>query len=28
VLGEVPADRPASIDQRLAADAGWLADYR
>jgi glycosyltransferase involved in cell wall biosynthesis len=26
--GEVPADRPASIDQRLAADAGWLADYR
>jgi glycosyltransferase involved in cell wall biosynthesis len=26
--GEVPAGRPASINQRLAADAGWLADYR
>jgi glycosyltransferase involved in cell wall biosynthesis len=26
--GGVPADRPASIDQRLAADAGWLAEYR
>jgi glycosyltransferase involved in cell wall biosynthesis len=26
--GEVPADRPASIDERLAADAGWLAHYR
>jgi glycosyltransferase involved in cell wall biosynthesis len=26
--GVVPADRPASIDERLAADAGWLADYR
>jgi glycosyltransferase involved in cell wall biosynthesis len=26
--GEVPADRPASIDERLAADAGWLSHYR
>jgi glycosyltransferase involved in cell wall biosynthesis len=26
--GEVPADRPASIDEQLAADAGWLAHYR
>jgi glycosyltransferase involved in cell wall biosynthesis len=26
--GEVPADRPASIDEHLVADAGWLAHYR
>jgi glycosyltransferase involved in cell wall biosynthesis len=28
LLGAVPTDRPASIDDRLAADAGWLAQYR
>jgi glycosyltransferase involved in cell wall biosynthesis len=28
LIGEVPTDRPASIDERLAADAGWLAHYR
>jgi glycosyltransferase involved in cell wall biosynthesis len=28
LIGEVPTDRPASIDKRLAADAGWLAHCR
>jgi glycosyltransferase involved in cell wall biosynthesis len=28
LLGEVPTDRPVTIDDRLAADAGWLAHYR
>jgi glycosyltransferase involved in cell wall biosynthesis len=28
LLGEVPADRPASIDERLAAGAAWLTQYR
>ena len=28
LLGELPTDRPASIDKRLLASAGWLAQYR
>jgi hypothetical protein len=28
LLGAVPTDRPVSIDNLLAADAGWLAQYR
>jgi glycosyltransferase involved in cell wall biosynthesis len=28
VRGEVPADRPASIDERHVASAAWLAQYR
>ena len=27
-LGEVPTDRPASIDERIGALAAWLAQYR
>jgi len=27
LLGEVPTDRPVSIDERLAAGATWLAQY-
>ena len=28
LLGEVPTDRPTSIDDRLISDAAWLARYR
>jgi hypothetical protein len=28
LLGEVPTDRPASIDERLLAGANWLTQFR